>query len=220
MIQLPHQTNDLLKILREPAFLAPAALALIGAFLRYVVRPTWMYVHGVLRSVEFIRAELAPDHGNSLRDSVNRIEAEVAHLGQRWLAASNLFPLGIWEASDEGSVAYVSRQFTVWTGRRGDELLGNGWLGMVHPDDRERVMEEWGDAVKQHRFYDNHHRYLAADEQSSFPVHVRAYPIKSQDGQYYGHIGIVIREDHEECGVFTHCPALAAYRAELNASTA
>ena len=62
------------------------ALAAIGALLRYLVlRPLQRWItEQVKQPVDAVHAEMSPDHGHSLRDAVNRTEAKVDALGQRF----------------------------------------------------------------------------------------------------------------------------------------
>lgn len=63
-----------------------AALAAIGALLRYIVlRPlkTWI-TEQIKQPVDAVHAEMSPDHGHSLRDAVNRTEGKVDSLTLRF----------------------------------------------------------------------------------------------------------------------------------------
>jgi two-component system CheB/CheR fusion protein len=53
----------------------------------------------------------------------------------------------VWGCRPDGSCDYISRQWADYTGIPDTEQLGYGWLQQVHPDDRERVREEWKSAV-------------------------------------------------------------------------
>ena len=201
------------RVFEQPAFWAPLTLALIGAAYKWVAAPIWHKLVTIFDAVELIQAELKPNSGSSLRDAVNRIEEAMCRSDQRWRSAMNLLPFATWESGPNGTLEFTSRVFSVWTGRSGHELMGEGWLGMIHPDDRERVEREFAAAVKAQRYYDNEHRYLMADEQTCFPVHVRAYPIIDAGGKYCGHIGVAMREDQPDvCSIFATCPAMQEWQ--------
>jgi PAS domain S-box-containing protein len=206
---------NILTVLTSPAFLAPVALALLGAAYKWLLLPMWRYVGDAVRVIEDIRAELHPNHGASLRDSINRIESSLSKSDGRWLAAMNLFPtFAVWESREDGSMGFVSRAFSIWTGRSGPELLNDGWMSMIHPDDRDRVRRDFSAAVREHRYYDNSHRYLEADDKTFFKVLVHAYPIFTRNEEYVGHLGIAMREDSIDiCSMFTTCPVLQEWKA-------
>ena len=54
-------------------------------------------------------------------------------------------------ANPLGQVDFVSPQWQVTTGLPLTELLGNGWLDAVHPDNREAISHEWKQAVQSSR---------------------------------------------------------------------
>jgi PAS domain S-box-containing protein len=56
------------------------------------------------------------------------------------LAASA--PIGLFVATERDGVVLVNDCFEEITGRREEELLGDGWIATIHPDDRSRVIEE------------------------------------------------------------------------------
>lgn len=56
-------------------------------------------------------------------------------------------PQLIWRADSRGHWTWSSPQWARCTGLSLDESLGDGWLNAVHPDDRARALEAWGNAV-------------------------------------------------------------------------
>jgi PAS domain S-box-containing protein len=47
-----------------------------------------------------------------------------------------------WQTDSQGSCTEVSESWTSKVGRSVDALHGQGWLEIVHPDDRERITRE------------------------------------------------------------------------------
>ncbi len=56
-----------------------------------------------------------------------------------YLSIFNDFPSMIWRSSESGSFDYLNPRWTAFTGATDEELLGDGWLELIHPDDREHV---------------------------------------------------------------------------------
>src|SRR4051794_6007929 len=52
--------------------------------------------------------------------------------------AANAAPVMIWMASAEQRFDWFNTACESFTGFRADELVGQGWLGCVHPEDLER----------------------------------------------------------------------------------
>jgi two-component system CheB/CheR fusion protein len=53
----------------------------------------------------------------------------------------------MWGALPNGDCDYISPQWADYTGEPEAELLGHGWLGALHPEDRRRVQAEWRQAI-------------------------------------------------------------------------
>jgi PAS domain-containing protein len=49
----------------------------------------------------------------------------------------------VWSLQPDGSCDYVSPQWTEYGGRPVVEYLGFGWVEMIHPEDRERLLKDW-----------------------------------------------------------------------------
>src|SRR5205823_5214398 len=56
---------------------------------------------------------------------------------QRWRSLAEALPQLVWTARPDGFMDYGSAQIVHYMGRPESELLGWGWLEMLHPDDRE-----------------------------------------------------------------------------------
>lgn len=58
-------------------------------------------------------------------------------------------PAMLWTATPAGQVDYVNAWMVHFTGRAAGQLLGEGWLDVVHPGDREGVVREWQRALRE-----------------------------------------------------------------------
>ncbi len=54
----------------------------------------------------------------------------------------------VWGCRPDGVCDYLSPRWLEYTGQPEAEQLGYDWLDRVHPDERERVREEWKTALK------------------------------------------------------------------------
>ncbi|CBS85863.1 PAS domain S-box protein [Azospirillum lipoferum] len=61
----------------------------------------------------------------------------------RYRTLAEAAPVGILQADAAGQVVFANARLSAITGLEPDRLLGDGWLGAVHPDDRARVAAEW-----------------------------------------------------------------------------
>jgi PAS domain S-box-containing protein len=66
---------------------------------------------------------------------------------QRWRGLTESLPQLVWSATPDGACDYFSMQWTEYTGVPESDLLGWGWLEVLHPDDREPTRRLWTDSV-------------------------------------------------------------------------
>ena len=82
-------------------------------------------------------------------------EANQSGSGARYRRASakqlahilNAVPHVIWTSGPEGQLDFVSEQWTHAYGGNPGELIGQGWIGLVHSGDVERTVLRWQQAL-------------------------------------------------------------------------
>jgi PAS domain S-box-containing protein len=103
---------------------------------------------------------------------------------QQWLAQYRFMldhtPAMLWTATPGGQVDYVNEWMLRYTGRPAGQLLGEGWLDVVHPGDRERVVYEWQHALREGTASRVELRFRRAD--GAYRWHQRSV-IPYRDGQ-------------------------------------
>lgn len=182
------------------AIIAAAAVATaLFTLWRLVFRPLVAFHRKVAQSVEYIieiREELGWNGGASLRDTVDRIEARVAFQDQRARALLQDAAHGYIETNHMGLLTFANRTHLRWTGRTLEELLGEGWINAIDPNDRKRLTEEWHDAVMDER--DLITKFNILDTHGEVvPVRSHTYVIKSPsgDGTVLGWAAMIYRAD-------------------------
>ena len=78
-----------------------------------------------------------------------------------WLAET--VPSLLWRANSHGRLEYVNKRTEDYTGLRLDDLIANGWLHLVHPDDSASTIEAWRDSLDSGKPYDCVLRLRSAD---------------------------------------------------------
>jgi PAS domain S-box-containing protein len=78
-------------------------------------------------------------------------------------AMSEASPLGMFFADGSGACLQSNANFARIAGLSESELLGNGWLSTLHPDDRDRVASAWATAVKTGTQFVSLHRFAHRD---------------------------------------------------------
>ena len=145
---------------------------------------------GELRWVNSVaRAQRGPDgdvvivHG-AVQDITDRIEAQVAAAAHRRSleVLADSMPFIIWTAEPDGNLDFVSSEVWRYAGVLSHDVLGEAWLEVVHPDDREPSMAQWSRCVSTGEDYSVHFRLRRADGEYRWHL-VRATPERDAGGR-------------------------------------
>ena len=97
---------------------------------------------------------------------------------RRYRTLAEALPQLVWTSRPDGQRDYFSRQWVEYTGIPEEQQLGLAWLDkVVHPDNRERVLERWIAAVGGLEQYDLELRIRRADGQHRW-FKARATPVR------------------------------------------
>lgn len=132
----------------------------------YVERPD-----GVRRHVICYPQPVHDDEGNVIGamnvhiDITDRKETEQALKisEDRFRLLANSMPQMIWTADAEGNLNYFSEPVYAYSGFTEERILREGWLAIVHPDDRPRNIELWTKAVQEGTLFHYEHRFRRHD---------------------------------------------------------
>jgi two-component system, sensor histidine kinase and response regulator len=78
-----------------------------------------------------------------IQSSLQKSEAKFRSLGES-------SPDGIFMADTGGQWIYSNSQWAKLTGLSSDQSLGSGWTGAIHPDDKARILQDWGQSLRDH----------------------------------------------------------------------
>lgn len=68
-----------------------------------------------------------------------------------------------WTADSEGKILEASQRSTSLTGLSSEQILGDGWLSILHPHDRPGVLEVWSESLRHGTPLDTEFRVRLAD---------------------------------------------------------
>jgi PAS domain S-box-containing protein len=94
-----------------------------------------------------------------------RAEEGVRRSEDRLRLVIDTIPQQIWSGPPDGSLDFCNAQWRSDTGLTLEELQGEGWQRMLHPDDRERVVRAWQESVANGTPYEQEERHRGADGQ-------------------------------------------------------
>ena len=98
----------------------------------------------------------------------------------RFRAISEASPLGIFVSDAQGRCTYTNAAYQEISGLSFEETLGSQWSRAIHPDDRPRVLLEWGEAIRGLEPFQTEFRFLQRDESV---VWTRVHSAVMSDGQ-------------------------------------
>jgi|GEM_PF-501682 len=81
----------------------------------------------------------------------------------RYRTLTESMPVAIYSADPEGRCDFVSEHWMRFTGLAADAMLGDGWMEVIHPDDRERVAHAWREAITTGQPFEEEYRVRRAD---------------------------------------------------------
>lgn len=196
-------------ILAQKAGIVAGAVMSVMAASKYILQPLkkkYKSVTGFYDTCSFISKELKPNGGGSMRDSVEALKlsidavlATVIRLDQRQKSFAHQSEKGIFESDLNGDFIFVNRMYCRMTGRSPEEAYGKGWKAFIAPEDREHVVAEWYECVKERRDFIMTYHYIKPDL-TKVKVNCHGYLLKDVAGQTIGYMAFILPIDQQDPG--------------------
>jgi two-component system, chemotaxis family, CheB/CheR fusion protein len=100
---------------------------------------------------------------------------------ERYRTLADSLPQLVWTCHPNGHCDYFNAKYSEYTGVPREELLGDGWREVMHPEDREATCEYWFEALQGEVPYDLNYRLRRADGAYRW-FNVRALPLRDRHG--------------------------------------
>lgn len=94
----------------------------------------------------------------------------------------------VWTGEVEEYLNYYNQPVFDFSGLNFNELQNDGWLMIVHPDDREENIKKWKHSISTGEDFILEHRFKRQDGQYRWQLS-RAIPQKDEDGQIQRWVG-------------------------------
>ncbi len=121
-------------------------------------------------------------------DALSRAMAELKVSEQQFRLITDLSPVHLFRAGPDGEAKYLSPGFMSMTGLSLPDALGFGWIGAVHPDDRDRLMENWHEALRSQAIFQAEFRFRTATGDMRW-YRARVVPDRDDTGTIVGWVG-------------------------------
>lgn len=109
-------------------------------------------------------SHLAPAVMRALREVEERVDRKRADEALReserkYHALAELSPVGIFRTDAEGDCTYINERWQEISGLTLEEALEKGWVQSLHPDDQNRISQEWKQATRELRPFRSEYRF-------------------------------------------------------------
>jgi PAS domain S-box-containing protein len=134
-----------------------------------------------------------------LREANRVLRAEIAErrtAEERYRTLAHAVASVVWTTDPEGAFVTPQDEWERYTGQPWEQHKGWGWLEMVHPDDREMLLDIWQTTVAERSVYLAEARLWNAERGEYRYFVARAAPVLNRDGSIREWIG-TIRDVHE-----------------------
>jgi len=108
---------------------------------------------------------------------------------ERFRTMANSAPSPVWVTRPEGGVEFVNEGFSEFFGLNQGDLLGDVWVSLLHPDDRDRIIELSQTQRLTGQPYAFEARFRNAAGEYRW-VQARCRPRLGAQGQFMGYVGI------------------------------
>jgi PAS domain S-box-containing protein len=96
-------------------------------------------------------------------------------------------PVLIWMDDADNRAVYVNAEFTRFLGRSAEELLGDGWRDLIHPDDADSYFDSFVVAAAKRERFEGEFRFRRRDGEYRW---VRSIGVpRFENGVYLGYVG-------------------------------
>lgn len=117
-----------------------------------------------------------------------------------WRVLADHLPHMVWTAGPSGAADFLNRRILAYSGMGEEELVGAGWMGIVHLEDRDEVDRRWRHSVATGRHLAVECRLRRRDGDHRWHL-IQAVPVHDEEGRVVRWCGTSIevhgRKEHE-----------------------
>jgi PAS domain S-box-containing protein len=120
-----------------------------------------------------------------------RVEEALRESEQRFRSMADQAPVAIWTSGADGKIDFCNRYALTFTGRALDELLGDGWQVLIHPEDLAVKYPDYIPLIKSGQPYQVEYRVRRVDGEYRWFLD-SATPRNAPDASFAGYVGIAV----------------------------
>lgn len=127
---------------------------------------------------------------NEMLDEIQSRDAALGESELRFRTLTSHAPVGIFQTDPKGHCLFVNERWCEMAGMTPEEAKGAGWARALHPEDRERVFNEWYDATKAGRKFAAEYRFQTPQGKVTW-LYGSAIALRNEAGAVVGYIGTI-----------------------------
>ena len=116
----------------------------------------------------------------------HRVELEESE--QKFRLLANSMAQQVWTADTQGNLNYFNQSVFDFSGLTLEQIIKDGWLQIVHPEDREENIQQWIKAISTGKDFLFEHRFRRYDGEYRWQLS-RAIPQKDEHGNIQMWVG-------------------------------
>jgi PAS domain S-box-containing protein len=117
-------------------------------------------------------------------------QKELRKSEEQFRTLSEAAPVGIFRADANGQILYVNNRLAEMTGRPAEEVLSNGWITAIHPDDRAQAASVWKTGTGMGMELKDEYRFLTPEGHVNW-VECESRAMHAPDGTLLGYVGVI-----------------------------
>ena len=133
---------------------------------------------------------LGPNGGSSFYDKVVAIDKKISYNLVRLAVTNEINGIGEWFSDLDGRCTYINTTALLLTNRIEDDFLGMNWMNVIHPDDRNRVHDEWISSIREKRNFVLSYRWTNRNG-DAIPIFAVSKPVYDSSNTLIGYIAVV-----------------------------
>lgn len=123
--------------------------------------------------------------------ALSRAMAELKVSEQQFRLITDLSPVHLFRAGPDGEAKYLSPGFMKMAGLTTGDALGYGWIQAVHPDDHDRLMANWQEALRSQAIFQSEFRFRTASGDMRW-YRARVVPDRDESAAIVGWVGAAV----------------------------
>lgn len=139
-----------------------------------------------MQELEQLRSENQRLH--SYAEELQEAREALKRSERRYETLTDTAPVGIFHNDAEGRLTYGNDRCTEITGYDTRDVADQGWVEVLHPEDRERVVAAWQEAVTQRKEFREEYRFCHKDGNTVWVIG-QAVPELDEKGELQGFLG-------------------------------